>query len=69
MAARWPSVTSGRLNVNEWLVREGLAVVYRKYSIEYAAAEAAAKAAGNGVWRGDFVMPWDWRRGKRLPSE
>ncbi len=24
-----------------------------------------AKGAKRGVWQGQFVMPWDWRRGKR----
>jgi len=21
-----------------------------------------------GIWRGDFIAPWDWRRGKRLTA-
>ncbi|MCY4487801.1 MAG: thermonuclease family protein [Deltaproteobacteria bacterium] len=28
---------------------------------EYVAEEASAKAARRGLWRGDFVVPWDWR--------
>jgi hypothetical protein len=32
-------------------------------------AEQAARAAGYGIWRGDFVPPWEWREGVRLPSE
>ena len=28
--------------------------------------ERAAKSARRGLWRGAFVPPWDWRRGKRL---
>ena len=28
--------------------------------------EQAAKAARRGLWRGEFVPLWDWRRGKRL---
>ena len=30
--------------------------------------EALAKAARQGVWRGNFVAPWDWRAGERLQS-
>ena len=30
---------------------------------------ASAKAARRGLWAGQFVPPWDWRRGKRLVSE
>ena len=30
------------------------------------ATEKRARAAKRGVWRGELVPPWDWRRGKRL---
>ena len=56
---------SGR-DVNAWLVSEGWALAYRRYSLEYVDEEAAAKSARRGIWRGEFVPPWDWRRGERL---
>ena len=28
--------------------------------------ESAARAVRKGVWRGEIVAPWDWRRGERL---
>ena len=59
----------GAQDVNAWLVREGWAMAYRRYSSAYAGEEASAKAAKRGVWRGEFVPPWDWRRGDRLKSE
>lgn len=49
-------------NVNEWLVRQGWALAYRRYSIAYVPAEEAARAAGAGIWTGEFVPPWEWRR-------
>lgn len=52
--------------VNAWLVRKGWALAYRRYSRAYVAEESAAKAAKRGLWRGEFIPPWDWRRGKRL---
>ena len=58
----------GGQDVNAWLVREGWAMAYRRYSSAYAGEEASAKAAKRGVWRGEFVPPWDWRRGDRLKS-
>ena len=58
----------GGQNVNAWLVREGWAMAYRRYSTAYVGEEAAAKAAQRGVWRGKFVPPWDWRRGDRLDT-
>ena len=42
------------------LVARGLALTYIRYSRDYVAVEA--KAAGAGVWAGDFDLPWDWRR-------
>ena len=56
----------GGRDVNAWLVREGWALAYRRYSRAYVKEESAAKAAKRGLWRGEFVPPWDWRRGKRL---
>ena len=56
-------------DVNAWLAGEGWALAYRRYSANYVPQEAAAKAAGLGIWRGDFVLPWDWRRGIRLQDD
>ena len=53
-------------DVNAWLVREGWAMAYRRYSTAYVDEEEAAKAAQRGLWSGEFVPPWDWRRGERL---
>ena len=58
----------GGKDVNAWMVAEGWAFAYRKYSRRYLAEEMAAKTAKRGVWRGDVVPPWDWRRGKRLTN-
>ena len=56
-------------DVNAWMVTEGWAFAYRKYSRRYVAEEMAARTARRGVWQGDVVAPWDWRRGKRLAGE
>jgi len=56
----------GGRDVNAWLVREGWALAFRRYSRAYVAEESAAKTARRGLWRGEFVRPWDWRQGKRL---
>ena len=58
----------GDLNLNRWMVVEGWALAYRRYSKAYVADEAAARAARRGMWRGVFVEPWNWRRGVRLKS-
>ena len=56
-------------SVQDWLVRNGHAVAYRAYSTEFVAAEIAARTAKAGIWSGEFVMPWDWRKGIRLAVE
>jgi len=49
----------GHVDVNEWLVAQGLALAYRRYSRAYVGAEDEARAAGRGVWAGTFEPPWD----------
>lgn len=56
-------------SVQDWLVRNGHAVAYRDYSTEFVPAEIAARNAKAGIWAGEFVMPWDWRKGQRLDGE
>tara|TARA_R110000787_G_scaffold282559_1_gene394489 strand:+ start:4430 stop:5101 length:672 start_codon:yes stop_codon:yes gene_type:complete len=57
---------NGAGDVSELLVRQGFALAYRKYSADYVSAEEFAKAGKSGIFAGQFVPPWDWRRGKRL---
>jgi endonuclease YncB( thermonuclease family) len=51
----------GTLDINEWLVAQGLALAYRRYSRAYVGAEDEARAAGRGMWAGTFEPPWEWR--------
>ena len=48
------------------LVAQGWALAYRRYSSEYVSREQAARKARRGLWRGRFIKPWEWRRGRRL---
>ena len=56
---------AGAVDLNAWMVGEGWAVAYRRFSMEYVRDEGEARTARKGLWRGKFVMPWDWRRRKR----
>ena len=51
-----------KLNINSWLVRNGHAVSYKKYSKKYLSEEIEAKNDKIGIWQGEFEMPWDWRK-------
>jgi endonuclease YncB( thermonuclease family) len=57
------------LDIGSRMVSDGWALAYRKYSKDYVGAEDAARESSKGLWRGPFVPPWEWRRGKRLASE
>ena len=56
------------VDIAEWLVRTGFAFADRAHSEVYAAAESEARSQTTGIWRGPFVLPWDWRAGKREPA-
>ena len=48
-----------------WMVANGHALAYRRYSTDYAEQEDLARHTRRGLWAGSFVAPWDWRRGQR----
>ncbi len=54
---------AGSVDVGGELVRQGLALAYRRYSTAYVDHEDEARQHGRGMWSGTFVAPWDWRRG------
>lgn len=55
--------TVGGQSINEWLVRQGLAVAYLQYGGGiYQAAENEARKARRGVWAGTFQVPWEYRK-------
>ncbi len=53
-------------DMGAWMVQQGLALAYRRYSLDYVDQEADARAAQRGIWASEFVKPWAWRRGKRI---
>jgi endonuclease YncB( thermonuclease family) len=54
--------TAREIDVGRWLVLQGWALDYTRYSNgEYADAQIAAKAAKRGLWAGEFMPPWEWR--------
>lgn len=53
-------------SVAAWLVRNGHALDWPRYSKRrYADDQAAAERDGAGMWRGRFIEPWKWRKGAR----
>jgi endonuclease YncB( thermonuclease family) len=49
------------VDIGRRLVLAGWALAYRQYSTDYVDAEAEARKARRGLWRGTFAKPWEWR--------
>jgi len=48
-------------DIQKWMVANGWALSYVRYSHDYDADEKAAREAKAGMWQGAFIAPWDWR--------
>tara|TARA_B100000530_G_scaffold317945_1_gene249345 strand:- start:203 stop:667 length:465 start_codon:yes stop_codon:yes gene_type:complete len=49
-------------SLSTYLVREGFAFAYRKYSNKYIEDEEYAKFNKLGMWSMEFQYPWDYRK-------
>jgi len=48
-------------DLSAWLVVEGWALAYRRYSTSLVELEEQARDAGKGIWATRFEAPWDYR--------
>lgn len=53
-------------DVAKEMVARGWALAYRQYSSDYVEDENIAAQKKMGIWQGEFIDPWDWRKGKRI---
>ena len=51
-----------KINLNKWMVRNGHAVAYKRYSKDYVKDEDFANENKLGLWQGSFMMPEKWRK-------
>ena len=51
-----------QINLNKWMVRNGYAIAYRRYSKKYIPDEDFAKQNKLGLWQGKFTNPEKWRK-------
>lgn len=54
-----------KTDLGEWMVRSGWALAYRQYGEDYVGAEQEARSARAGVWSGEVMPPWEWRKAQR----
>lgn len=52
-------------DIQSWMVINGWAVAYSRYSTDYEPEQEYARARRLGIWRGQVEMPEDWRRSGR----
>ena len=52
----------GETNLNQWMVKNGYAIAYRRYSKKYVSDEDFAKEKKLGLWQGKFMNPEKWRK-------
>src|SRR6201747_1495468 len=48
-------------DIQKWMVKNGWALAYVRFSHDYDADEKIAREAKAGMWQGAFIAPWDWR--------
>ena len=49
-------------DLNKWMVSNGYAIAYRRYSKDYILDEEFAKINKLGLWSGTFLRPEKWRK-------
>lgn len=55
-------------DIQQWLVKNGWALSFVRYSHAYDDDEKIAREGKVGMWAGAFIAPWDWRvRNKQTP--
>ena len=59
--------TADGYDLSEGMAYTGWALAWRPVSERYVAYEDRARTARRGLWKGEFVEPWAWRAGTRLP--
>ena len=52
-------------DVSAWLVANGHALAFRRYSNDYVLAEDEARRERVGIWSSEFKAPWEWRADQR----
>lgn len=55
----------GDVNLNKYMVRNGYAFAYKRYSKKFVEDEKYAKQNKLGLWQMSFEFPWDYRRNLR----
>jgi len=55
-------------DLSKGMVHTGWALAWPKTRTIYSVIEKNAQKSVNGMWRGSFIAPWEWRKGRRLST-
>ncbi|MES0881789.1 thermonuclease family protein [Roseibium sp. SCP14] len=61
--------STGSVDINEAMVRQGHAWSFRLYSDDYNDAEDAARSERAGIWQTETQTPWDYRANRWAAAE
>ncbi len=61
--------TTSGVDLNANMVLSGNAIAYLYYSQDYKTHQGHAKSAKQGIWAGEFIEPYKWRKGERLTKQ
>ncbi len=50
------------INLNKWMVENGWAIAYRYYSTDYINEERYARENSLGIWKSQFLKPYQYRK-------
>jgi len=53
---------SNNINLNQWMVKNGWAIAYRYYSTDYIIEEKYARDNILGIWKSEFLKPYQYRK-------
>jgi len=59
----------GEQDVSAWMVRQGHAWAFVRYSTRYVPEEAEARARGLGIWQGEATPAWEYRAQRWAKAE
>ena len=54
-----------KTNLNKWMVKNGWAIAYRYYSTDYILEEKYARENKLGIWKSEFLKPYQYRKNNK----
>jgi len=56
---------ANEINLNKMMVKRGWAIAYKYYSLDFILEEESARLNKEGIWRGKFEDPYEFRKNNK----